>query len=216
MEHNKAFIQAIIDRMKTVLGVLREKEVAEHFDGARSNVSAWKRRGSIPFAECLEIAEKYNVSLDWLILGRGSMELGAAPAYVPGPGEPGVVVPAFDIDGLKELPEGQWWTLPAQWLIQEGLTGGEIVIVRAAGDSMSGSIEDGQAVLVDRRQRDIDGVYLVRIGGSVRFKRLQRMVDGSLRLFSDNPAYAADIIAPGDQDQIEIIGYCHAVVKRLR
>jgi hypothetical protein len=216
MEHNKAFIQAIIDRMKTVLGVLRDREVAEHFEGSRSTLSAWKSRGTIPFAECLAIAEKYNVSLDWLILGRG------VPAVVP-EGEGPVkavhfcVVPTFDAHGeLAELPASEWWSLPIAWLEHQCLSCGETIIVRAVGDAMGESITDGQLVLIDRRRQDIDGVYLVRIAGAARFKRFQRMIDGSLQVSSDNPAYAPERIAPGDEGKIEIIGYCHSVVKALR
>lgn len=219
MEQNKAFVQAIIDRMKTVLGVTRDKDVAVHFEGARGAVSVWKIRGTIPFAECLALALKYDVSLDWLILGRGPMAAGTVRR------EDGMVAPApshfcdvptFDAIAFKELEPKEWWALPRQWLEQEGVNVTDAIVVRAAGDSMGGTIEDGQLVLVDRRPRDTDGVYLVRIAGVVRFKRVQYMVDGSLRLSSDNPAYAVDTIPASDRDKVEIIGYCHATVQRLR
>lgn len=218
MEHNKAFVQAIIDRMKTVLGVLRDKEVADHFEGSRSNVSAWKSRGSIPFAECLAIAEKYNVSLDWLILGRGSMEPGSAPAeQFPRLVRPGYTdVPAYDAASYEEIAPAMWWSLPSHWIEQEGLAVDRTIVVRAAGDAMAGTIEEGQMCVVDCRPRDSDGVYLVRLGGAVRFKRLQHMIDGSVRLSNDNPCYAVDIVPPDQKDQLEVIGYCHATVARLQ
>lgn len=217
MEHNKAFVQAIIDRMKTVLGVLRDKDVALHFDGARSNVSAWKSRGTIPFAECLAIAERFNVSLDWLILGRGEQSNALPAEDKPGPDVHCCVLPTFDMVGqMVELPHEMWWSVPKVWLEHEGLIADETIMVRTVGDSMVASISDGQLVMVDRRRHDIDGVYLVRIAGAVRFKRLQRMVDGSLQLSNDNPVYAVETIAPGSEGKIEIIGYCHAVVKQLR
>jgi phage repressor protein C with HTH and peptisase S24 domain len=80
------------------------------------------------------------------------------------------------------------------------------------------TIQDGQMVVVDRRSRDSDGVYLVRFldTNTVRFKRVQRMWDGSLRLSNDNPAYAVDVVSLDDVDRIEFIGYCHASVQSVR
>ncbi|WP_231613665.1 S24 family peptidase [Halomonas sp. BC04] len=45
-----------------------------------------------------------------------------------------------------------------------GLAPAEVVGVKVPGDSMGSTLEDGDRVLVDRSQRKLDGVFLVRIG----------------------------------------------------
>ena len=224
MDHNKAFVQSIVDRMKTVLGFSKDKELAEYLGGSRSTTAAWKLRGTIPINECIELAVKHGVSLDWLILGGGpgpstqtaeliaqegvSVELDQS-LYVD--------VPLFDMATFSD--EGGptvSWKLPRAWIEAEGLSIDDTIIVRAVGDPMAETIVDGQMVLVDRRPRDSDGVFLVRIGGAMRFKRLQRMVDGSLRLSTDNPAYAVEVVPPDSEMKPDIIGYVHATVLRVR
>lgn len=73
MDENKALVQAIVDRMKAVLGKTKDVEIAEHFGGSRSGPAVWKLRGSIPMNECIELALQHDVSLDWLVLGRAEI-----------------------------------------------------------------------------------------------------------------------------------------------
>ena len=186
----------------------------------------------MPIMEAIEIALKHNISLDWLILQRGNgPELVEPQAPAENGAEPdsGSVVldNAADVAGYVDLPvldmatfnstsKDRAWKVPHLWLDQEGLTVDETVMVRAVGDPMEPTIVDGEMVVVDRRVRDTDGVFLVRFGETVRFKRIQRMVDGSIRLSNDNPAYTVDVVKKGDEDTIEIIGYCHASVRSVR
>ncbi|GGY12769.1 LexA family transcriptional regulator [Massilia dura] len=216
MEHNKAFVEAIVNRMKTVLGVESDTDAAKILGGTRSMLSLWKNRGSVPFQQCIEMAEKHNISLDWLVLGRGSKEVATADAVQP-ISDLYVEVEHFDAATLyAENGKLTSWTLPRTWLEQQGLEAASTWVVRAAGDSMAPTITDGQLVIVDRRVKDVDGVYLVDTGKSTRFRRLQRMMDGSIRLLCDNPAYAPDTIPAGDVLAFDPVGYCHSVIKLLR
>lgn len=216
MDENKALVIAIIDRMKTVLGVRMDKEVSEKLDSSRSQVSVWKTRGVIPFAECMQLAVSHNISLDWLILGRG---------------QPHVTEPVFDEHHGSNLSEirywpsqsagggidGQSWFVPVEWLEREGLVPGDLVAVRVAGDVMAPTLPEGQVVLVNLHdESQVDGVYLVEYSSGAQFRRVQHLLDGSLRLSCDNPAYAPEIVAPADQERIKIRGYCHALVAPVR
>lgn len=232
MENNKDLVYGVIERMKNVLGFKSDVELSTFFGGGRSTIGGWKGRGVVPFKEVMQVAVNHNVSLDWLILGRGKQ---SAPEVV-GPAEPGdeaqsaaagVEMSTVNVPGYVDLPvldmgnfnldnRGFAWKVPRLWLDQEGLTVDDTVMVRAVGDPMEPTIVDGEMVVVDRRQRDTDGVFLVRFGDIVRFKRIQRMVDGSIRLSNDNPAYTVDVVKKGEEDRIEIIGYCHASVRSVR
>jgi hypothetical protein len=221
MTHIKISIQDIIDRMKIVVGVSMDKGLAEFFEGAPSSISAWKRRDTIPLVECLVLVERFGVTLDWLILGRGprlaSEVVGAVAsgAESEAPIEPDtsacpVALRAYDLKNWEELDVDSWWSVPLNWLEREGLNVHETFMVRAWGDTMGGTIKNGQMVLVDRRPTDVDGVYLVEVGGMTRFKRIQHMVDGSVQLSSDNPMYATESVP--DKSKLMVIGYCHAMV----
>lgn len=174
------------------------------------------------------IALRHNISLDWLILNRGSgpelvnVEVvdGVNGMILDGAGEvPGYVdLPVLDMATFNSTSKDGAWKVPRLWLDQEGLTVDDTVMVRAAGDSMIPTIQDGQMVVLDRRSRDSDGVYLVRFldSDTVRFKRVQRMWDGSVRLSNDNPAYTVDVVPREEVERIEFIGHCHASVQSVR
>lgn len=225
MENNKDLVYAIVERMKKVLGFKSDAELSTFFGGGRSTAGGWKGRGTVPIKEVIQLAIDHSISLDWLILGRGrqqpeiestppeaGLEIGLQPVEIPGY----VDLPVLDMGNFNLDNRGFAWKVPRLWLDQEGLTVDDTVMVRAVGDPMEPTIVDGEMVVVDRRVRDTDGVFLVRFGETVRFKRIQRMVDGSIRLSNDNPAYTVDVVKKGDEDTIEIIGYCHASVRSVR
>lgn len=62
---------AVIRRLSEHLGTKTDAELAERFGLTRSAVKGWRARGTIPFQECLKVAERDHLSLDWLITGRG-------------------------------------------------------------------------------------------------------------------------------------------------
>lgn len=212
-----------------MLGFAKDEELANYLGKSRSTPAGWRTRGMVPIMEAIDIALRHNISLDWLILNRGGgpelVELphGAAvgddaPAIGAGDVAGYVDLPVLDMATFNSTSKDRAWKVPRLWLDQEGLTVDETVMVRAAGDTMIPTIQDGQMVVVDRRQRDADGVYLVRFKDSetVRFKRVQRMFDGSLRLSNDNPAYTVDIVPRDEMERVEFIGYCHASVQSVR
>jgi len=230
MENNKDLVHAIVERMKTVLGFKADADLSIYFGSGRSTAGGWKARGTFPIKEMIQVAVERGISLDWLILGRGGQQIDASvqPETEHAPKAAlEVTLPPADVPGYVDLPvldmghfnldnRGLSWKVPCLWLEQEGLTVDDTIMVRAVGDPMEPTIVDGEMVVVDRRPRDTDGVFLVRFGDTVRFKRVQRMVDGSIRLSNDNPAYAVDVVKKGDEDTIEVIGYCHASVRSVR
>jgi SOS-response transcriptional repressor LexA len=203
--------------MKTVLGVQLDKELSEVLGGSRGFVSVIKNRGTIPYDECVAIAVDRNISLDWLILGRGEKDAGAVVA-VPTIASHLAEVPFFDAANFGEVLEDQAWYVARVWLEQQGLAPGDTVAVRVSGDAMGATLPEGQVALVNLEQRSADGVYLVRFGGATpaHFRRIQHMADGSLRLSCDNPAYAAEVVPAAELGQLQIIGYCHSAVRAVR
>ncbi|MCD9124010.1 helix-turn-helix domain-containing protein [Cupriavidus sp. UGS-1] len=215
MDQNQALVRDIVDRMKSVIGVSKDVDLADHLGGSRSSLSVWRKRGSIPVDECIKLALEKNISLDWLMLGRGQRDH-EEPAADEG-NDLFVELPLFDMaTGSTDPLQQAWWTMPRSWLQQEGVPVEDAAILRVAGDAHAGGIEDGQMVLIDRRQRPHDGVFLVVFGGALRIRRVQHMVDGSLRLTADNDAYTADVVRDESPTSFEIIGHCYAAFRRVR
>lgn len=82
--------------------------------------------------------------------------------------------------------------------------------VRARGDSMVGTIDDGDYVFVDFTQRDPsrEGVYLILMDGERRIKRMQRVAGGGWLLISDNTRYDKELIKPEQKQFVEVLGRC--------
>ena len=61
-----------IERLKIALGVSTNLQLAKKLGLSKSTVSVWKRdeRNGVPASVMVEVAIKYKISLDWLILGR--------------------------------------------------------------------------------------------------------------------------------------------------
>lgn len=218
MDNEKTEVAAIVDRMKLAVGVQRDKDLAEYLGSSRSGPAVWKSRGSIPIAECIKIALDKSCSLDWLLLGRGGFTTDDVKSVITDSQDADqVAVPVFDMRTylIQGAAVPAVVTMPRALMDEQGLAADETMILRACGDAMADTIEDGQYVFVDRRPRNTDGVYLVRFGDVLRIARLQRMVRGAMRVSYENTAYAVDVIPPEGDGSIEVIGYCQSRVARI-
>ena len=66
----------ILGRLLLVLAAKNESELAKLLDTTSSNISTWKKRGSIPLAICEQLARQRGLSMDWLLYGEGPMHRG--------------------------------------------------------------------------------------------------------------------------------------------
>jgi hypothetical protein len=95
------------------------------------------------------------------------------------------------------------------WLRRLGLSGGKpdrLSVIRVDGDSMAPTLNDGDEILVDRDDgagRIRDGIYVLRIEGSLVVKRLAVGPGGRVSVSSDNSAYPTwPDVEPGSVDPI--------------
>ncbi|WP_374530267.1 helix-turn-helix transcriptional regulator [Novosphingobium sp.] len=90
---------------------------------------------------------------------------------------------------LEEAPIGAF-RFSARWLREQGLDPAQLSAIRVEGDSMEGTLRDGDEILVDRSPRPLrDGIHVVRTGDALLVKRLDTSRPGTIALVSDNPAY---------------------------
>lgn len=60
----------VIDRLKEVLEVTKDAELAKALGKHRNYVFGLRQRDSIPYEECIKVAHENGASLDWLLLGK--------------------------------------------------------------------------------------------------------------------------------------------------
>lgn len=75
---HKSTADAVLDRLLLVFEAKNDTELAGALDTNRQTLGSWRSRGSIPYALCIEIAERKELSLDWLLTGRPPMYRGQA------------------------------------------------------------------------------------------------------------------------------------------
>lgn len=218
-------VDDVLKRLRFVTGAKSDRELSILFGYSPTAMTNKRQRGSIPYDECVQVACEKGVSLDWLVLGRGEPPAGAGTqSPVVGVSRSGesaetgefVSVPLYDIQAAAGA--GRIFTderikyylhFRRDWIAREGLYPKDLVAAEVAGDSMEKTLHDRDTVLINRALRTGDGVFMLRIGEALRIKRVQKLVDGSLRLSSDNEIYAPEVIHPENLNQVEILGHCH-------
>lgn len=178
---------------------------------SEGTIRKWEKGLSDPQRSYLiAIAEATGVSLEWLMTGRGPMTKEETWA----PDEEFVRVPLYDVkvsagDGrlIEEEPIKTMLAFRADWLRRQGLQPSHLALVYVEGDSMYPTLQEGDLLLLDTSKRTpVGGVYVIQIEGELRAKRIQRLVDGSVRISSDNPAYAEERLPAGEVGKLQVIG----------
>ena len=205
--------ESIIHRMREAVGAKNDGQVGEFVGASKQAVYNWKSRGSIPIEYCVKFCVKTSRSMDWLIFGVPSDgETAMSPVIDSEYSE----IPLYDIEA--SAGHGSFFDherisshlkFRNDWLSAQGLLKECLAAIRVAGDSMDGTLHDGDTALVDMSKREPDGVFAIRFGDALRIKRLQKLTDGSLRVSSDNEMYREEIIHPENMGQVEIVGQCY-------
>lgn len=117
---------------------------------------------------------------------------------------------------MDEHPVPNMRAFSRSWLRQFTDAGPEdLYWAKGKGDSMSPTIEDGEPVLIDRRQqtpRMTDLIWAFAWGEIGAIKRLRPMPDGGLKILSDNTRVPPETAYDGE---VHIFGRVVGVAKRL-
>lgn len=91
----------------------------------------------------------------------------------------------------------------------------DISIITASGDSMQPTFNCGDWLFVDQAVKfyEDDGVYVFMSGAGLRVKRLQKLINGELKVISDNQKYKSETLECNELNSIKI---CGKVVATLR
>lgn len=180
----------------------------------RATIDRWMNAQAAPsLLDVADLAKACDVSLEWLATGKDQPEsemllespnpnvLQIPILDVAASAGPGVEIGGEEITGF--LP------FPVSILRSLGVAPSKVRAFYSRGESMYPTIRDNALVLVDTGNRVlVDGpIFAIRGPDGLRLKRIQRTIDGSVNLISDNAAlYPAERVSEADADRIRLVG----------
>lgn len=217
----------VFSRVQKVLGFDKDIQFAKYIDIKPSVVHGAKKRDSFPITWAFMLSEKVGLSIDWILFGKGNTYLGKTPESEGNKSMSSVLhavhgsewtqVPQYR-DRLSAGP-GSFvengggdtvgsFTFKTAWLRRK-CQPNQCAVFHVSGDSMFPLIQDGDVVLVDLGQNELQGVregkiYAFSEGDLIRVKRLIFKGSGELWAISDNKQTSPDTVI--DMATFSLIG----------
>lgn len=182
-------------------------EIAKAINASPQSVNNWQKRG-ISKKGAQDIAKAYNLSLDWIITGEGSihpLQSNISPNFESvddwgndTPLEPDEVEIPFYKDFSVACGHGTDLVVMENekrrlrfsrlTLDRIGSHKDKVFATLAEGDSMSPTINDKDTIWIDESKTSIkDGkIFVFEYGGLCMCKRLYRLPNNGLKIVSDN------------------------------
>lgn len=178
-------------------------------------------RPSMRYLETLY--EQLNVDITWLLTGDQADRVqsmtpatNAANDLVYAPVLDVQASAGFGSSGFSEDREQQF-ALDRQWLSRTlRISGDRLLFIHVNGDSMQPTLEDGDMILVDLAQQQLqnNGIYVLSHSDGLITKRLSR--EGpDIQVISDNSNFPAWTLDP-DDEQVQIVGKVVWCSRRVR
>ena len=182
-------------------------------------------RRSKPNAELLaSLAANLDADLRWVLTGSAS-ERGNAATEVEVGGEPLMLIPFYDVQASAgpgsvvqhERLRGRL-AFRADWVTGElKVPPGDLALITATGDSMQPTIGHGDLLLLNIGETHVpgDAIYALQMQDVLLVKRIQLLVDGTLVIRSDNPAYGEQRVRLDEGTAPRIVGRVVWIAKRM-
>ncbi len=205
--------EAFVGRLQRIVSHWRSADrLARTMGVSPSAFRKWLKGEAEPSRERLvALAEAAGVSIAWLAQGEGtpprfhdprspSADADMDPSqFVFLPKRPEAAAAGAETPVPPDEQASSFIAFGHDWIRRSfGLEPGELVLETAVGESMHPTIGDGDVLLIDstdRRFREF-GIYILEYAGQRLVKRVQRKLDGSLVLISDNAVYEPERIDP--------------------
>lgn len=184
-------------------------------------IGNYERNDRVPDATFMAKLMELGFDVIWLLTDNGAIEAAReeSPRYQVG-NEAGwadfVRVPRYDIRAsagpgalVNDESIVDHLAFKRSWLVGTlGLNPEQAALIDVAGDSMHGTIDDGDLILLDTRPQGSpqDGIYVINLRGALHVKRLRVRVTGEVDVVSDNAHYGAETISGEQLLQLQIVG----------
>ena len=201
-----------------------QETLAREVGVSRQAITAWASGKTPTYENLKRLAQALDVSVSCLM---GEETASYQVTSIDSPRGEGLVrVPVlaaeascgcgFENDDQADAIVGAIDFEPAFLHSLPGLTAtGKLHIVHATGDSMEPTIPARSICLIDGNQSSIrgDGIYCLVVDGEAFIKRIQKNIDRTLTLISDNPHYPPQRISRDALSSIVIQGRVVYVLK---
>jgi len=204
----------VIERMIEATDMKNAAQLARKLDVASSLVATWKKRNTIPYKEIFEISREFGFSMDWMLTGKGSPK--ESRIQVVQEDEGYFHVPQYSIEasaGQGTLIEAetidQHLSFKESWLRRSGINPVDLIAMYARGDSMEPTIYSGDSLVIDKTMNSVTsdgGIYVINYDGELFVKRVQKQLNGTVAITSDNKNYGDIVIPSSDLNTLRIIG----------
>lgn len=215
-----ATVGSQIDRLFQATDAKNDSELSRFLGLSPAAVYKAKQSGKIPPGWITKVAERFEVSADWLLFGKGAMRgIAENMQSVPIAGNQAEddliripMVEAVLSAGTGSLETsgqmGREYAFRRDFIQRKG-NPANMVLMRVAGDSMQPEIMDKDVVLLDQsKKRLLPGpIFALGFEDAIYLKRVDKL-PGQIVLKSVNPAYDPIHIDMGEQtsDQFRVIG----------
>ncbi|MEQ8747320.1 S24 family peptidase [Pyruvatibacter sp.] len=218
--------QVFADRLREARGKKSQTEMAQQLGVPKNTYGRYERGQTRPDVAFIRgFCELLGVEESWLISGRGRpnrdgltttsriVETGFADEA--GSSDDFVAIPRYAVEasagpGRQALAEQALEDVAFRrdWLRSIGVSPARAMTLIAAGDSMEPTIRHGDLLLVDTGIETVmdNAIYVLSLHGAVLLKRVQRLIDGTVLVKSDNSLYAEERIGAADADQLHVVG----------
>ncbi|HDO1329770.1 TPA: helix-turn-helix domain-containing protein [Aeromonas veronii] len=214
-----------VARLKGVIGAEPIRAFARRADMSDTGLKRYLNDGTIPpIDRALRLAEAGNVDLMWLLFGIGEISFTARPniSRVENQFEQPssdtasefTTIPAYQVEAsaghgclITDEPLAEPMAFRSDWLRREGFDPAKMAVIRAKGDSMEPTINDGDVILIRLKNGEAprDGLYVLRLDGGLFVKRLQFDL-GGVRIISDNPLYKSRDLSKEELAELDLVG----------
>lgn len=212
-EEFKKRVMIAIERAGGIVAFARTANIS------RANIDKYLKVGSDPSrTKLISMANAANVSVEWLATGNGVpekygqlAEQAQAPydhtefAYIPvincaASGGGGAVIPEDELKGYVAFDKA--------WLRRHTLELNKLFTMRVSGESMEPTLRAGDYIMCSSAEENLklnDGIYVIRLNGSILVKRLQVVPEGVL-VTSENALYQAFTIPYKNKGDFVVLG----------
>jgi phage repressor protein C with HTH and peptisase S24 domain len=151
-------INEVLSRLRESLSVDTDYKLAKLLEISQSNISMWRKRGSIPYKMLSTVCSKHELNVNWILNGEGHSQV---PGSYDVPAEPGLI----PVVGLAEAGPGIFSSdgdyppgVSDIYLSRpNGLKDISAFGVRIEGDSMFPAFKPGHMVVVSPNMEVQDG-----------------------------------------------------------
>ncbi|MBF0802932.1 MULTISPECIES: helix-turn-helix transcriptional regulator [unclassified Neisseria] len=188
---------------------LSQEDLADKLDVKKNTVWNWENEKSYPNALQIMYFLDFGFDVQYILTGKKQ-----TPDNLND--EEFTLIPFFEVEvsaGHGAYEEGvsepsSHLAFRRDWLRTNGLHEKNLSCVMARGDSMEPTIGNRDTLLVDMsRAVPRDGhIYVIRSSDTLWVKRIQKQIDGTLLLLSDNDAYPPMPLHLDQHPDIQVIG----------